>query len=129
MSKGSRIAIGLVAAISAIGFWMTARNPPEHLPNGAMEFYGMTVLAITIAIACFFPKTHPVTLRIIGTSIFVGYVAYVVDSFQTRELIRAIVGLILWGIPSGYLAIMGTYPDWGWGSEGFNATKNKKDSK
>ncbi|MBP0031973.1 MAG: hypothetical protein J7524_02250 [Roseofilum sp. Belize BBD 4] len=33
---------------------------------------------------------------------------------------RAIVGFMVWGIPSGYLAVMGKYPSWGAASAGLN---------
>ncbi|MBP0030748.1 hypothetical protein [Roseofilum sp. Guam] len=119
MSKGSRIAIAIVSLISAVGFFMTALDP-SGLPAGASVFYGLAILCIVIAIACLFPQTHPVTLRIIGTVIFCAYIAYVMDSFQTDNLGRAIVGFMVWGIPSGYLAVMGRYPSWGAASEGLN---------
>lgn len=127
MSQGSRIAIGIVALLSALGFFITALDP-EGLPAGATEFYGMAALCVIIAVACFFPQTHRVTLRIIGTAIFCGYVVYVYDSFQTQNFARAIRGFLFWGIPSGYLAIMGKYPSWAKASAGLNA-KQKNNRK
>ena len=124
MSKGSRIAIGIVALLCAAGFFMTALDP-EGLPMGAAGFYGISILFVIIAIACFFPQTHPFTLRIIGASIFCGYIAYAYDSFQTQNFPRAVTGLILWGVPSGYLAIMGKYPSWGTASVGLNGKQKK----
>jgi hypothetical protein len=123
MSTGSRIAIGLVALLCAVGFFITALDP-SGLPAGAAVFYGMAAFCVIIAIACFFPKTHPITLRIIGTMICLAYFAYVLDSIRNQNLVRAMVGFIIWGIPSGYLAIMGKYPSWGGGSQGLNAKQN-----
>lgn len=124
MSKSSRIVIGIFALLVAVGFFITALNP-EGLPMGAAGFYAMAVLFVIVAIACFFPKTHPFTLRIIGTVIFCGYAAYAYDSFQTQNFSRAIKGFIFWGIPSGYLAIMGKYPSWGKASAGLNGKQQK----
>ena len=124
MSKSSRIIIGIVALLGAVGFFITALEP-EGLPTGVAGFYAMAALFVIIAVACFFPKTHPITLRMIGMVIFCGYVAYVYDSFQTQNFSRAIKGLIFWGLPSGYLAIMGTYPSWGKASAGLNGKQEK----
>lgn len=125
MSKGSRIAIGIVALVCAIGFFMTALDP-SGLPAGSNVFYGMTALCITVAIACFFPKSHPITLRMIGATIFFSYADYIIDSFHTQNLVRAIAGFFVWGLPSGYLAITGKYPSWGKVEEVFNAEQNNK---
>ena len=119
MSKGARIAIGIVALIGAFGFWLTAQDT-EGLPSGPLMFYGLTAFFILIAIACFVPKSHPVTLRVIGSSIFVSYVWYVFDSIQNGNLRQALLGLVIWGVPSGYLAIFGTYPTSGSGAKAFN---------
>lgn len=125
MSKGSRIAIGIVALLCAIGFFMTALDP-SGLPAGASVFYGMTALCVTIAIACFFPKSHPITLRIIGATIFFLYADYVINSFRSQNFGRAIAGFFIWGLPSGYLAIAGKYPSWGRAGEVFNSEQNNK---
>ena len=53
MSKGARIAIGIVSLIGAFGFWLTAQDT-EGLPSGPLMFYGLTTFFILIAIAMFF---------------------------------------------------------------------------
>lgn len=124
MSLGSRIAIGIVALLSAVGFWMMALDP-SGLPAGASVFYGMAAFCVVIAIACFFPQSHPITLRMIGAMIFCAYIGYLHTSFGTQNLSQAMMGFLVCGIPSGYLAIMGKYPSWGRGSEAFNAKQSK----
>ena len=124
MSIGSRIAIGVVALLCAAVFFIIALDP-SSLAAGAFASYGIAAFFIAIAIACFFPQSHPITLRLIGIIIFAIYVAYVYESFLTQNLSRAVVGFLVWGIPSGYLAVMGKYPSWGTGSEAFNAKQNK----
>lgn len=128
MSFGSRIAIGVVALLCAAGFLMTALYP-SSLPAGSVTCYGIAAFCMIIAIACFFPQSHPITLRLIGAMIFCTYVAYVSDSFRNQNLSRAIVGFLVWGIPSGYLAVMGKYPSWGTGAEAFNAKQKANSQK
>ncbi|MUG96883.1 hypothetical protein F7734_32895 [Scytonema sp. UIC 10036] len=125
MSIGSRIAIGVVALLCAAIFLMMALSASSSPPAGAFFIYGIVAFCVVIAIACFFPQSHPITLRLIGIIIFCAYVAYVFDSFRTANLGQAIVGFLVWGIPSGYLAIMGKYPNWGTGSEAFNPKRNR----
>ncbi|WP_146138579.1 hypothetical protein [Chamaesiphon polymorphus] len=128
MSRGSRIAIGIAALLSAAAFLKSAFNP-VGLPTGAMTFYAMALFCGIIAMACFFPKGHPVTLRIIGSVILGSYITYVCSSFGTPNFGRSVIGLFMWGIPSGYLAIKGKYPSWGFGSAGFNANERKNTRK
>jgi hypothetical protein len=128
MSLGARIAIGLAALLAAAGFLKSALHP-AGMPAGSLGFYGMAVFCVIIAMACFFPKGHPLTLRIIGTAIFLAYIAYVSDSWHTRNMMRAIQGFLIWGLPSGYLAIMGKYPFWGRGAAGFNANQLRSKGK
>ncbi|MEO0378611.1 MAG: hypothetical protein AAF329_29270 [Cyanobacteria bacterium P01_A01_bin.17] len=124
MSLGSRIVIAAVSFVCALMFFLTALDP-SGLPSGALVFYGMAAVCVIIAVACLFPKSHPVTLRLIGGLILSAYVIYVFDSFQTQNFTRAVVGFLVWGLPSGYLAVTGKYPSWGKGAAGFNgAEKN-----
>ena len=110
MSIGARIAIGVVALLGAVGFLMTAFDT-SGLPVGPPFFYGMAALFVVIAIACFFPKSHPITLRIIGTAVCCAYIFYLVDSFGSDNFGRAIIGFFFIGIPFGYMAIIGKYPE------------------
>jgi hypothetical protein len=125
MSFGSRLAIGIVAIIGAIGFLKTAINP-GGMPAPSIVFHGMAALFTFIAIACFFPKSHPVTLRIIGASIFLSFASYVISSFGTDNFERALRGFGFWGLPSGYLTIVGSYPHWGKGAAGINAKTHRR---
>lgn len=121
MSKGSRIAIGLVALIAAYGLWIQGQS----MDAGFLLAYGLTAFCVVIAIACFFPKSHAFTLRVIGAGIFSGYAWYLFDSFSNGEPSRALLGFFIWGLPSGYLAIMGKYPEWGNGAAAFGTSKRK----
>jgi FtsH-binding integral membrane protein len=126
MSKGSRIAIGVVAIIAAIGFLNSAMNPAS-VKAAPIVFYGLAAFCGVIAIACFSHKAHPVTLRIIGGTVFATFAVYAYDSIiNNPRPMQAICGFLVWGLPSGYLAIKGKYPDWGMGAAGINANQNKK---
>ncbi|WP_310485363.1 hypothetical protein [Chamaesiphon sp. VAR_48_metabat_403] len=123
MSFGSRLAIGIVAIFGAIGFLKTALNP-VGVRAPSIVFHGMAALFTFVAIACFVPKSRPVTLRIIGSAIFFAFSSYVISSFGTDNFGRALKAFGWWGPPSGYLAILGNYPSWGKGAAGINA-KNR----
>ena len=112
MSFGSRLVIALVSLVCALMFWLTALDT-SGLPAGPIVFYGMAFICVIIAIACLLPKSHPITLRIIGITIFSIYALYVADSRTPKTLIQAFMGFLTFGMPSGYLAIFGTYPTWG----------------
>jgi hypothetical protein len=124
MSLGSRIAIGIVSMLAAGGFLISAMNPATVAATPII-FFGLAAFCGVITMACLFPKSSPVTLRIIGIVIFGTYAFYIYSSLHTDNLSRAIKGFFFWGIPSGYLAIMGSYPSWGKGTAGFNANKKK----
>lgn len=100
MSLGSRIVIAAVSLVCALMFFLTALDP-SGLPAGAIVFYGMAAVCVIIAVACLFPKSRPVTLRIIGGLILSAYIAYMVDSFQTQNFARSVMGFFVWGLPSG----------------------------
>jgi hypothetical protein len=121
MSPISRSLIGIVALIGAIGFLLTALDP-SGLPATSLVFHGMAALFILIAVACFFPRSHPLTLRVIGAAIFFAYGSYLVSSFDTPNFSRALRGFAIWGMPSGYLMVVGNYPIWGKGAAGINST-------
>lgn len=124
MSLGARIAIGVASLLAAACFLMGAANTGAVAVDPLL-YYGLATFCGVIAIACFFPKSNPVTLRIIGIVIFSIYAHYLYSSLHTDNMPLAIKGFFIWGIPSGYLAIMGSYPTWGKGSAGFNTNKKK----
>jgi hypothetical protein len=124
MSDGSRLAIGIVAIIGAIGFLKTALNP-VGVAAPSIVFQILAALFAFIAIACFCPKSHPITLRIIGAAIFLSYSRYVLISFNTDNFERSLDGFRVWALPSGYLAIFGKYPDRSLVSAVFAPKKNR----
>lgn len=120
MSRFSRIVIGVATLLCAILFFMVALNPDEPFRSYGSAIL-LTVLCATTAVACFFPQTHSITLRIIGAAIFIFIVVGLVDRF-----FQAIIAFVVFGLPAGYLAIAGKYPPWGFGAEAFNSKQNDK---
>ncbi len=111
MSAGSRIIIAAISMVCAAGFFMTALDS-SGLPADPHTFYGLAAVCVIIAIACLSPKSHPITLRMLGTIIFCGYMGYVGDSIHNGNFGQALLGLVFCGLPAGYLAIKGNYPTW-----------------
>jgi uncharacterized membrane protein YgdD (TMEM256/DUF423 family) len=99
-------AIGVVAFIGSLTFLNIA-----IYPNGSagrpIVYHELATLCVAFAIACFIPENHPSTVRIIAAVFFFGYAFFLVDSFHTPNLSRAITSFIFWGIPSAYVAIKG----------------------
>ncbi len=124
MSTGARVVLAVFVLICAAGFVVIGLSSGDLLAAGAWPFYGLAVFCVLIALACLLPSNRPVTLRIIGSVIFLAYLVYLYDSFGDLSVLRAIGGLCVWGVPSGYLAIRGTYPTWGKGSAAFRTEIN-----
>jgi hypothetical protein len=113
MSRGARLTLAIVTLLSAVGFFLTGYFLGAELPAGSWPFYGMSAFCGVIAVACLAQSSRPLTLRVIGSVIFLSYVIYAFDSFGDRDFLRALIGFVWWGLPSGYLAIWGEYPTWG----------------
>jgi hypothetical protein len=118
MSGPVRLIIGVVAFIGGSLFCIplvgTATAPP--MPKEGWPFIGIGVLWLTVAIACFFPKTWPITLRVIGTAVFLLYAWYAFVSLWNPGRWNAWEALIVIGVPFGYMALFGRYPRWGVGA-------------
>lgn len=121
MSGGARITLAIVTILSAIGFAAIGRLLGPELPAGSWPFYGFAVLCALIAVACLVRSSRPVTLRIIGSVVFVAYVVYAYASIGDKKFARAVAGLFAWGLPGAYVAIWGKYPWWGKGAGAFGS--------
>jgi hypothetical protein len=85
-----------------------------------MPVVGAGTAALVVAVACFFPSSWPVTLRIIGVLVCVAFVVYTVSSVGTPKLGDAVIGLLLIGMPSGVMGVTGKHPGWGRGAPDTN---------
>ncbi len=123
MSTGACIALAIMMILGAacsvaIGIYLG----PE-LPGGPPAFYGLAAFCIVVATACLVRKSRPVTLRIIGAVIFLTSAYFTYRSYGEKSFIHLLIGLIVFGLPSGYLAIFGKYPNWGAISGAFDSQK------
>ncbi|CAN5899520.1 hypothetical protein BH23PLA1_BH23PLA1_41020 [soil metagenome] len=124
MSTGARVVLAVFVLICAACFAAIGMISGDLLAAGAWPFYGLAVFCVVIALACLSRSSRPVTLRLIGLVIFLAYGFYIYDSLGDLNILRAIAGLCVWGLPSGYLAIRGIYPTWGKGSAAFRTESN-----
>lgn len=108
--------IGAFALFSGMCFIAVGMSLGEGLPHGGAPVVVMGALCLIVAVACFLPKSWPVTLRIIGGAISLGYAVYVVTSIGTPDLGRAVIGFVVIGLPFGFMAVFGKYPRWGRGA-------------
>ncbi len=119
MSNGARLTLAIALAIATVGFFLTGLLLGEGLPRGATPFYILALVSLAGSLACLVPRTRPLTLRIVGGSILAAYSAYVYSSLGGANLARALTGFVVFGLPSAYLLIWGTWPRWGYMSPAF----------
>jgi lipopolysaccharide export LptBFGC system permease protein LptF len=79
-----------------------AELPPDEHHNLIWMLVLFEVVLASIAIACFFPKSHKVTLRIIGAIGVIGCVFNLVQGFHQRDFSQYPTSF-LWLLPSLYL--------------------------
>ena len=83
-----------------------AQLPPTQPRPSILALVAFEAVLAAIAIACFFPKTHPVTLRIIGVIGVVGCVFNLVQGFRQGDFTQYPMCLF-WLLPSIYLVWRG----------------------
>ncbi len=127
MSRPARWILGAFAAFFAAVFLLSERTAPSRAPVLGYSFVGFCIL---IAVACFSRAWRGLTVRIIGTMVFLTYVAYLTEELLSAPAepypgisrphwLNAIVGLIIFGLPGLYTAVRGDYPKWGLGAQAF----------
>jgi len=108
--------LGFLSVIAGISLILQMREilatrPPENLSS----FYSGTALlvgvCIVIAIFCFFPKSHPVTLRIIGAIGLISTIYYLYDAFHNHNFAQLGTALFFWLPGSIYLIVKGKMTD------------------
>jgi hypothetical protein len=83
-----------------------------------------------IALACFSSAARGPAIRVIGSVVFLLYVAYLAIEIRqglwrpnegrgSEHWVNAILGLFVFGLPGLYVALRGRYPTWGKGAEAF----------
>jgi hypothetical protein len=128
MSPQAKVILGVVFALAAICFAFVGACFGLQMAAGSLPFYALALFCVIIVVACFSRGSRPVTLRIIGTVIFCVYVWCAVENLGRNNLVPALCGLVMTGLPCGYLMVTGRYPKWGEWSAAFNSEDETKRS-
>ncbi len=142
MSPIPRLILGIALILIAAGFLalvpIFAAAGDAFPPQTKYVLGCLAVFCGLGAVACFPRASHPVTIRIIGGTVFATCLAYVTSQaldeapapakqaqqpghpiaeiVQRRgrpSLVNSLAFFVLVGLPSGYSAIAGRYPGWG----------------
>jgi hypothetical protein len=120
MSKGACIAIGIVTLFFAFSFAIAGGVLDATLPGISTPFDIIAAVCGVVALACLVKGSRPLTVRLVGAAVCGQYVWYVVGIMgdpllvaQPTNIVKAVLGLIVFGIPGAYVAITGRYPSWG----------------
>jgi len=119
MSQGARITIGFLALFATLMFWGFSRNPLLIERGTAWASYPLMAFSLVVAVACFVPRSHPITLRILGATVCLTFLLTCLNNVGDPSFGRLLGGLVVFGIPGGYVAITGKYPTWGKASRAF----------
>jgi hypothetical protein len=120
MSKGARITLGIAALLIGVCFAYMAPTLGQNTPVGPLPFFGLALFCGAIALACFVKSCRGLALRFIGAVVLLSFLAYAIGEFGEDGFGKAVLGLVVFGLPSGYIAVTGKYPKWGVVSEVFN---------
>lgn len=121
MSNGARTTLAIAAFIGALGFLLTGVFLGADLPAGSTPFYGSAAFCCVIVIACLVRCSRPVTLRIIGSVVCLIFVWNAYLGLAERDYARTVGSLMVWALPSGYLAMRGEFPRWGKAAAAFRS--------
>ncbi len=153
MSSVPRMILGVALILIAAGFLALVpvfAGAGEAFPRQTTYILGgLAVFCGLGAVACFSYASHPITIRIIGGTVFAACLAYVVgealhDAPAPPNLARAgnlvanlverrgrpslansIAFFVLVGLPCGYAAVAGRYPSWGRHAAAFGGDRSR----
>ncbi len=130
MTGGARWTLGTAAGVFALIMVFAERTAPSNAPWVGYAFAGFCLL---ISVACFSARLRGIVVRVIGASVFLTFMSYLVSElaaahYALREShwVRAAVGLAVFGLAGLYVTIWGRYPKWGLGAEVFTSDQKKK---
>ena len=142
MSQAARITLGVAMLLLAACFMALVPFMKDVSPQAGP---GMAICGLFcgfIAVACLSTASQPVTIRIIGGTVFLLSALYILNQVlafssigeelgkgkvRSRPSILHSVGfMLLVGLPSGYAALTGRYPGWGRHAEAFGAAERDR---
>lgn len=153
MSPVLRLILGAALILIAAGFLaltpVFAGAGDAFPPQTAYVLGGLAVFCGLGALACFSRASHPITIRIIGGTLFAACLAYVVSEALGEapappkparsgnpvveillrrgrpSLANSIAFFVLVGLPAGYAAVAGRYPTWGRHAAAFGVDRSR----
>jgi hypothetical protein len=117
MSPWARYTIGIASFLTGCLFPLVGFALHNEVPLGIWPFLAMGALCLVVTTACFVPRTWPITLRIIGATVFLAYAGYIGFSINTPNFWQATKGFVVIGLPFGAMALFARYPRWGHGAD------------
>lgn len=115
MSRGSEIAIGLVAALLAGVQILIAFTSGDEAPIGFFGLFIFGLFAGCVAAACLFKTGRWLTTRIsaggISLAIAFGVISFLMSDEPMPRRIGKLVGFGALGVACGWYAVTGKYPD------------------
>jgi hypothetical protein len=133
MSRGARWTLGSFALLFAAMINWSEHNTPSRAP---LISYSVLAFCVFIAVACFSRSWRGPAVRVIGITVFLAYVAYLVNELlreptkayageSAPHWLNATRGLIEFGLPGLYVAARGKYPKWGKGAVVFRGEPSR----
>lgn len=96
---------GLSLVLRSLEIWQ--ERPPEDPLLFVVGTIALVCVCGLMAIACFFPKTHPVTLRGIGIIGLLGSLFFLFEQVRDRPFFAFAPALLFWLPGSLYLIFQG----------------------
>jgi uncharacterized membrane protein YfcA len=127
MSSWARWLIGTFSALAGVATYYSERTAPSKAPLVVFLFI---LFCFSIAIACFFSHLRGVALRVVAALVLLTTVYYMVYGVVVAlhkphpgeyrpSWLGGVLAFAVYGLPSFYVLVHGSYPDWGWGAKGF----------
>lgn len=112
MSKTTWNILGILTILAGISMlsWMPdqfAALPADQRPKYLVGVVLLTSVLGVIATTCFFPKSRPITLRILGTLGAAGCLFNLVEGWQHHNFSQFGLILVFWLPGSVYLMLKG----------------------
>jgi Ca2+/Na+ antiporter len=118
MSFGARLATAFFCVVFGIGFGFAAATWPDSRTRWMLWLIAAFCF---IVVTCCFPGKHSaITNRIVGGTVFLLYVVYLIQEIKEGQwaswsrakpnVLNAFRGLIIWGLPAGYIMVYGRLP-------------------
>jgi hypothetical protein len=112
MNKSIWIILGIFSILAGISLILAtpdrlAALPPDQHPKLIQGLVFLVGTCGIIALACFFPKSHPVTLRILGAYGVFACIFNLVEGIRQHNFSQFPMVLVFWLPGSIYLVVKG----------------------